>query len=101
MRKLSLIVATIALGLPSAAILVPAPAMARHVRAAHVYKVCRHSKGKAGLIGGAVAGAVIGGSVISGGLAGPIIGAAGGALGGRAIDRSLTAKKRCRYYTRH
>jgi hypothetical protein len=47
-----------------------------------------------------VAGAVVGDKVIGGGLAGPLVGAAAGALGGRAIDRSMTAKKRCRYYRR-
>jgi hypothetical protein len=62
-----------------------------------VTKRCRHSAGTTGLIAGGVAGAAIGSSVIGGGLAGPLIGAAGGALAGRAIDRTITAKKRCTY----
>ncbi|MDE2404989.1 MAG: hypothetical protein KGM17_10010 [Sphingomonadales bacterium] len=65
-----------------------------------VVKRCRHSSGTTGLIAGGVAGAVIGGSVIGGGVAGPLIGAAGGALAGRAIDRTITAKKRCTYVSR-
>ena len=43
-----------------------------YTRNGHTY--CRHSDGTTGLIAGGV----------------------GGALGGRAIDRSMTAKKRCR-----
>ena len=38
---------------------------------------------------------MIGSKVIGGGIVGPVVGAAAGALGGRAIDRSLTAHKRC------
>ncbi|HWU04617.1 MAG TPA: hypothetical protein VN222_17900 [Novosphingobium sp.] len=78
----------------------PDVAQADTHRPHRVYKVCRKSKGVTGLVAGGVAGAVVGGSVIGGGLAGPLIGAAGGALAGRAIDRSITAKKRCRYYSR-
>ncbi|MBU6268389.1 MAG: hypothetical protein KGN34_12670 [Sphingomonadales bacterium] len=62
-----------------------------------VVKRCRKSSGTTGLIAGGVVGAVAGGSVIGGGIAGPLIGAAGGALAGRAIDRTITAKKRCTY----
>lgn len=62
-----------------------------------VTKRCRKSAGTTGLVAGGVAGAVIGSSVIGGGIAGPLIGAAGGALAGRAIDRTITAKKRCTY----
>jgi len=76
-----------------------APASARE-RPHRVYKVCRHSSGTTGLVAGGVAGAVVGGSVIGGGLAGPLIGGAAGALGGRAIDRSMTAKRRCHYERR-
>lgn len=90
------------LSLVAAALVLPAfasdPAMARSHRPERVYKSCRKSKGTAGLIAGGVAGAVVGGSVIGGGLAGPLIGAAGGALAGRAVDRSITAKRRCHYY---
>lgn len=60
------------------------------------YDHCRHSSGTTGLVAGGVGGAVLGGGLIGGGLAGPLIGGVAGALGGRAIDRSMTAKKRCR-----
>ncbi len=60
------------------------------------YEHCRHSSGTAGLVAGGVGGAIVGGSVIGGGIAGPLIGGVAGALGGRAIDRSMTAHKRCR-----
>jgi len=62
-----------------------------------VTRRCRHSDGTAGLIAGGVAGAVIGGSALGGGAVGTLVGAAGGALAGRAIDRTMTAKKRCTY----
>ncbi len=78
----------------------PVSAYADNVRVYHgrtYYKHCRHSSGTAGLVAGGVGGAIIGGSVIGGGLAGPLIGAAAGALGGRAIDRSMTAHRRCGY----
>jgi outer membrane lipoprotein SlyB len=62
-----------------------------------VRKVCRYSKGTTGLVAGGVTGAVVGSKVIGGGLVGVAAGAVGGALAGRAIDRTITAKKRCRY----
>ena len=62
------------------------------------YKHCRHSSGTTGLVAGGVGGAVVG-AAAGGGIIAPIIGAAAGALGGRAIDRSVTAKRRC-YYSR-
>lgn len=101
-----------ALSLGAAALLVPVSAALPLASSAYageikrtasgrtVVKRCRHSSGTTGLIAGGVAGAVIGGEVIGGGVAGPLIGAAGGALAGRAIDRSITAKKRCSYSTR-
>jgi outer membrane lipoprotein SlyB len=57
---------------------------------------CRRSSGTTGLIAGGVGGAVLGSKVIGGGLLGTAVGAAGGALAGRAIDRTITAKDRCR-----
>ena len=83
-------------GLP----LLEASAQARphHVYAGHaVTKRCRYSKGTTGLIAGGVTGAVVGGSLIGGGVVGPLVGAAGGALAGRAVDRSMTSRRRCRY----
>lgn len=64
-----------------------------HGRARYVH--CRHSSGTTGLVAGGVGGAVLGGSIIGGGIAGPLIGGVAGALGGRAIDRRMTAHKRC------
>lgn len=58
-------------------------------------KNCRYSSGTTGLIAGGVGGAIIGDKVIGGGIAGPLLGAAGGALAGRAIDRTITEKRRC------
>lgn len=78
----------------------PGVAEARPVPAKRVYKVCRKSSGTTGLIAGGAAGAAVGATVIGGGIVGPVVGAVGGALGGRAIDRTITAKKRCRYVTR-
>lgn len=58
---------------------------------------CRRSPGNAGLLAGGVAGGVVGSQVIGGGLVGVAAGAVGGALAGRAIDRSMTARRRgCR-----
>ena len=45
-------------------------------------------------------GAVVGSQVIGHGLLGPAAGAVGGAFAGRAVDRTITAKKRCHNYAR-
>ncbi len=93
MKRALLALATLSLTLPTAA-------FADNTRVYHgrtYYKHCRHSSGTAGLVAGGVGGAIVGGSVIGGGLAGPLIGGVAGALGGRAIDRSMTAKRRCSY----
>ena len=58
-------------------------------------KRCRTSRGDAGLIAGGVGGALVGSSVLGHGLLGTAAGAVGGAFAGRAIDRTITAKKRC------
>lgn len=59
---------------------------------------CRRSNGTTGLVVGGVAGAVVGNSVAGRGdkLLGTVIGGAAGALGGRAVDKTITAKRRCR-----
>jgi len=67
-----------------------------HYRGKTYFRACRHSPGNTGLIAGGVGGAVIGSEVIGGGLVGVAAGAVGGALAGRAIDRGMTAKRRCR-----
>lgn len=58
-------------------------------------RYCRRSDGTTGLIAGGVGGAVIG-NALGGGLLGTVAGGVGGALGGRAIDRAITADRRCR-----
>jgi len=64
------------------------------------YRSCRHSSGTAGLIAGGATGAVVGSKVIGGGILGTAAGAVGGAFAGRAVDRTISAKKRCRNYRR-
>lgn len=61
----------------------------------HAYRNCRHSSGTTGLIAGGATGALVGKAVL-GGPVGIVAGAVGGAFAGRAIDRTITAKKRCR-----
>jgi len=56
---------------------------------------CRRSPGTTGLVAGGVGGALVG-NAVGGGLLGTVAGGVGGALGGRAIDRTVTAKRRCR-----
>jgi uncharacterized protein YcfJ len=78
----------------------PASAHVRNYRHYHyhgkVYR-CRRSPGNTGLIVGGVGGAVVGSKVLGHGLLGVGAGAVGGALAGRAIDRSMTARRRgCR-----
>jgi outer membrane lipoprotein SlyB len=88
------------LALTTAAMLSPATvADARHYYHRHYYrgyKVCRHSSGTTGLVAGGVGGGLLGHAVL-GGVGGTLVGVAGGALGGRAIDRSMTAHRRCYY----
>ena len=59
------------------------------------YRSCRHSSGTTGLVAGGVGGALVG-NAVGGGLLGTVAGGVGGALGGRAIDRTISAKNRCR-----
>jgi outer membrane lipoprotein SlyB len=83
---------------------VPAEAATRrhhyHSRTHYTYKVCRRSNGGTGLIAGGVGGALVGRSIIGHGLLGTAAGAVGGAVAGRAIDRSLTAHRRCHWVRR-
>jgi hypothetical protein len=103
---------TLLLALGAAAMVVPASAPLPVVGASQAdaktkryhsrayYRSCRHSSGTTGLIAGGATGAVVGSKVLGGGIVGVAAGAVGGALGGRAIDRTITAKKRCRTYRR-
>ncbi|MBX9730142.1 MAG: hypothetical protein K2X59_02345 [Sphingomonas sp.] len=101
MRKFLMALTAVSLILPVASISFPTQAEARKKHSApRVYTrngktYCRHSDGTTGLIIGGVGGAVVG-NALGGGLLGTVAGGVGGAFGGRAIDRSITAKKRCR-----
>ena len=96
MRKTLLTLAAASLALPTAVTfgVVDAGAKTYHRKAARHYRNCRYSKGTTGLVAGGVGGAVVG-SAVGGGVLGTVAGGVAGALGGRAIDRSITAKKRC------
>ena len=98
MRKLMLALGAMSLTVPVSMAFPSSDAQAKTYK--HKYrgvKRCRKSSGTTGLVAGGVGGAVVGGSLLGGGVLGTVAGAAGGALAGRAIDRSMTAKKRCRY----
>jgi hypothetical protein len=81
----------------------PADARVRHrhhyySRTHYYHRYCRRSPGSTGLIAGGVAGAVAGPGIVGHGLLGAAVGAVGGAVAGRAIDRTITAPRRCHYY---
>lgn len=103
MRKVNKIIAAAAIALTTATSFpVDAGARTRHHyygRTAYRHKVCRRSSATTGTVAGGVAGAVAGPGIIGHGLLGAAVGAVGGAVAGGAIDRSLTAPRRC-YYTR-
>ena len=65
-------------------------------RAYRYEKRCRHSSGTTGLVAGGVGGALLGNSVLGHGALGTVAGGVGGAFAGRAVDRTITAKDRCR-----
>lgn len=102
MRTISKFTAAAALAMTTAVSIAPqADARVRHHRhhyygqTAYHYRYCRRSSGATGLVAGGVGGALIGHSVIGHGLLGTAAGAVGGAVAGRAIDRSMTAHRRC------
>lgn len=103
MRNFSKITTAVVLTFSTAtALSIPTAADARrhhyYSRTHYYYRYCRRSSGTTGLVAGGVAGALVGRSVLGHGLLGTAGGAVGGALAGRAIDRSMTARRRCRYY---
>ena len=105
MRTLLLALGAAAMAVPFSAPLpvigaAKAEAHAKKYHSRAYYRSCRHSKGTTGLVAGGVTGAVVGSKVIGGGLVGAAAGAVGGAFAGRAIDRTITAKKRCHNYAR-
>lgn len=89
---------TIALAIAAMSISLPMTANA-HPHQRRVVKVCRKSSGTTGLIAGGATGALVGRGII-GGPVGIVAGAVGGAFAGRAVDRSISAKHRCRYVER-
>lgn len=105
MRTLAKITAALAVAATAAStIAVPAGATTRHRhhyygRTAYTHKVCRRSPATAGKVAGGVTGAVVGHSLIHHGLLGVAAGAVGGVIAGGAVDRTMSAPRRC-YYTR-
>lgn len=104
MRKIIAAAAAFALAMP---VMVPMQAAqaqthykGKSSKSRTYYKKCRRSKGTAGLIAGGAVGVLAGPAIIGHGLLGAAAGGVGGALGGRAIDRNMTAKKRCHYARR-
>ncbi len=101
MRKFLMALSALSLAIPTVAVLPTSKAEARSKRVYRGHdrryqtRRCRHSSGTTGLVAGGVGGALLG-HAVGGGLLGTVAGAGAGALGGRAIDRSMTAKDRCR-----
>ncbi|MFW2851484.1 hypothetical protein ACM61V_06110 [Sphingomonas sp. TX0543] len=98
MRRMMLALGALSLAVPVSMSFPTSDAQARTYK--HKYrgvKRCRRSSGTTGLVAGGVGGALVGSSILGHGALGTVAGAAGGALAGRAIDRTITAKKRCRY----
>ncbi|MDQ0839048.1 hypothetical protein [Sphingomonas faeni] len=101
MRKFLMALSALSLAIPAATVIPTGKAEARSKREYRGHdrryraKRCRHSSGTTGLVAGGVGGAVLG-NAVGGGLLGTLAGGAAGALGGRAVDRTITAKDRCR-----
>ncbi|MEG3163669.1 hypothetical protein U1701_03585 [Sphingomonas sp. PB2P19] len=99
MRNVLMALSALSLAIPAAVVVPASKAEARKEyrgkNQRYRAKRCRHSSGTTGLVAGGVGGALAG-NALGGGLLGTVAGGAAGALGGRAIDRSITAKDRCR-----
>lgn len=67
----------------------PAPVMQKT-------KVCDHTGATTGAVAGAAVGAVLGNKVVDNGILGTAGGAVAGAFAGQALERTITAKQRCR-----
>ncbi|AXJ95245.1 MULTISPECIES: hypothetical protein [unclassified Sphingomonas] len=101
MRKILFALSAVSLTLPASFALPTSAAQARHhyrhyERGYHHVRRCSYSGGTTGLVAGGVGGALVGNSILGHGALGTIAGGVGGALAGRAIDRSITAHRRCR-----
>jgi uncharacterized protein YcfJ len=98
MRNFALALGALSLAVPVSMTVPVSAAQARHRVYSHVYhKTCRHSPGTTGMVAGGVGGALLGHAVLGHGLLGAAAGGVGGVFAGRAIDRSITAKRRCHY----
>ena len=106
MRNTILRLAALSLVIPATGVTLasPAGAHARNYRHYHYNgqtyygrKYCRHSSATTGAVAGGVGGAVLGSEVLGHGLLGIGAGAVAGVVAGKAIDRTLTAKRRCTY----
>jgi outer membrane lipoprotein SlyB len=96
MRRLMLTLGALSLAVPTVIVPTSAAQAQSRYHGKTVKKVCRRSKGTTGLVTGGVGGAVAG-AALGGGVLGAVAGGIGGAVAGKAIDKSITAKKRCRY----
>ena len=101
MRPLLLTLAAAGLAVPVAVSIPQGNAIARthhyYGTTARRHRVCSYSPGTTGQVAGGVGGALVGDKLIGHGIAGPLLGAVGGAFAGQAIDRNMTAHRRCRY----
>ena len=105
MRNLMMALGALSLAVPAAMVVPASKAEAQRTYHGkkHHYRShrstrgrCRHSSGTTGLVAGGVGGALLGNSVLGHGALGTVAGGVGGAFAGRAIDRTMTAKQRCR-----
>jgi hypothetical protein len=100
-----LMVAASVIGTSGVPVMAPVHAHSTYYAHHHTYKgkthyarkYCRHSSAATGKVAGGVAGAVVGSKVLGGGLLGAAAGAVGGVVAGGAIDRTVSAKRRCYY----
>ena len=106
MRNTMLRLAALSLAIPITGVTLASPAGAHERNYRHYHyngrtysgaKYCRRSPATTGAIAGGVGGAVLGSEVLGGGLLGIGAGAVAGVVAGKAVDRTLTAKRRCTY----
>ena len=98
-----LMVAASLVGTSGVPVMAPAQAHSTYSYHTHRYKgrthvarrYCRRSSAATGKVVGGVTGAVVGAKVLGGGLLGAAAGAVGGVVAGGAVDRSLSARRRC------
>ena len=102
MRKTMLHLVALSMLVPATSVSLasPAGAHARHHYYGRTYaarKYCRRSSATTGAVAGGVGGAVLGSQVLGHGLLGIGAGAVAGVVAGKAVDRTLTARRRCYY----